>query len=39
MGPNHSAIITENGSLYTFGNDKNGCLGHNEGLYEKNDPN
>ena len=50
LGPNHSAIITsikyfkfilkiENGSLYTFGSDKSGCLGLNEGSYDKNDPN
>lgn len=50
LGPNHSAIITsknnsyliikiENGSLYTFGSDKSGCLGHNEGSFDKNDPN
>ena len=50
LGTNHSAIITsknytklliliENGTLYTFGSDKSGCLGHNEGNYDKNDPN
>lgn len=39
MGPNHSAIITEKGSLYTFGYDRFGCLGHNDGIVDKNDPN
>jgi len=29
LDPNHSAVITKSGSLYTFGKDKNGCLGHN----------
>jgi alpha-tubulin suppressor-like RCC1 family protein len=27
-GPQHYAIITENGDLYTFGEGKRGCLGH-----------
>jgi alpha-tubulin suppressor-like RCC1 family protein len=39
MGPYHSAILTEKGNLYTFGYDGYGCLGHNDGILEKNDPN
>ena len=38
MGPSHSAIITKNGSLYTFGYDRYGVLGHNDGILDKNDP-
>lgn len=29
LGPNHSAILTESGEVYTFGNGKYGALGHN----------
>jgi len=38
MGPYHSAILTEKGNLYTFGYDGYGCLGHNDGVVDKNDP-
>jgi alpha-tubulin suppressor-like RCC1 family protein len=38
MGPYHSAILTEKGNLYTFGYDGYGCLGHNDGVLDKNDP-
>jgi len=30
MGPNHSALITTNGEMYTWGNGGTGALGHND---------
>jgi len=29
MGENHSALITTNGELFTWGNGESGALGHN----------
>lgn len=31
MGPSHTAVITTDGELYTFGSGQNGVLGHNDG--------
>lgn len=32
MGENHSALITTNGELFTWGNGESGALGHNNGI-------
>jgi alpha-tubulin suppressor-like RCC1 family protein len=33
MGLNHSALVTTNGELYTWGEGGYGTLGHNDGIY------